>query len=692
MLYTGSIPIWIQAPFIRIIIPFCIGLVLAWYLPIHKDRLIITSIVVIGVLPLFSLLSLQTKYYYGYLQGLLVNLLVLLAGAGLMFNYKAPNDPNWIGTHKTDHSYLLATVTESPIKKTNSYKLVVHTDAFIAEDSLHHTSGLTLLYIQPDSNAASLTIGDVILLRSTLQLINSSGNPGGFDYRKFLSYSNIYYQSYVQKNAWWRIGSNSSISISRILLPIKKKILTTIQQNIPNKKEQGLAEALLIGYMADLDRELIQAYSNTGVVHVIAISGLHLGLVYWMLNLIFYPFRNKKKAKLPVSILVLSGLWVFSFLSGASPSVLRSAVMFSFIIIGHCGAKKISIYNSLAASAFFLLCVNPCWLWDIGFQLSYMAVLSIVLFMKPIYHLIFVRNKILDLLWQLTSVTIAAQILTTPLSVYHFHQFPILFLFTNLIAVPLSSLILFGEVLLVLFASLNSFSALIGKLIQWLIRLMNDYVEYMNEFPYSIWTGLQTNLAQTFILYLIIIFFISYSRKRSITKLYMALFCLMGFFTWRTISFVKASRQHLIIVYNVPKKQAIDIGIGQSVAFIGEDSILLKPTLQRQYLYPTRTLFRLNHEFQLQSTEFISIESKKILIVDQQLSTEFEEKPLSVDLVILSNNPRFNLADLQSRVVFRQLILDASNNGHISRSWKADCKNKNIPCHAVSVDGAFVMK
>ena len=156
----------------------------------------------------------------------------------------------------------------------------------------------------------------------------------------------------------------------------------------------GLAEALLIGYKDDLDKTLVQSYSNTGVVHVIAISGLHLGLIYWLLLMLFKPLQ-KRKLKWLRPVFILTGLWLFSLLAGAQPSVLRSAVMFTCIVLGDSFARKSSIYNTLALSALLLLCINPYWLWDVGFQLSYAAVLSIVIFMQPIYNWFYIKNKVL---------------------------------------------------------------------------------------------------------------------------------------------------------------------------------------------------------------------------------------------------------------------------------------------------------
>src|SRR5205814_5677401 len=205
-------------------------------------------------------------------------------------------------------------------------------------------------------------------------------------------------------------------------------------------------------------------------------SGLHLGIIYWLLSLLMKPLQNNSRLRWISAMLILGGLWAFSLLAGAGPSVLRSAFMFSLIVFGRTISKNSSVYNNLAASAFILLCIDPFWIWDVGFQLSYAAVLSILVFFKPVYNWFYFENKIVDVIWKMCAVTIAAQILTMPIAIYHFHQFPVYFLLANLVAVPVSSIILLGEILLCCFSFLLPVAAVIGNILHWMIGLLNLYI------------------------------------------------------------------------------------------------------------------------------------------------------------------------------------------------------------------------
>ncbi|MBL7735890.1 MAG: ComEC/Rec2 family competence protein, partial [Chitinophagaceae bacterium] len=292
--------------------------------------------------------------------------------------------------------------------------------------------------------------GNIISFNKPLQPIKNfmPPGPGSFDYRRYCAFAGIHFQVFLRPGEFTVLPETHSSPLQALLIYTREKIIRIIQKYIPGKKEQGLAEALLIGYKDDLDKSLLQSYSNTGVVHVIAISGLHLGLIYALLKAICLPIARLKKGRWIEPLVVLSGLWLFSLLAGGAPSVLRSAVMFSFIVLGKSISREASIYNNLAASAFALLCYHPYWLWDVGFQLSYAALTGIVMFMKPVYRLLVFKNKMADAAWKLNAVTIAAQWLTLPLILFYFRQFPNLFLLTNFIAVPLSSIILIGELLL----------------------------------------------------------------------------------------------------------------------------------------------------------------------------------------------------------------------------------------------------
>jgi competence protein ComEC len=248
----------------------------------------------------------------------------------------------------------------------------------------------------------------------------------------------------------------------------------------------------------------MRAFADTGVIHIIAISGLHLALICHLLQMVLKRFGRNNIGRWIKYFLITFCLWGYSLFSGASPSVLRAAVMFSLVLFARNLRRQSDLYNILAASAFLLLCFDPGWLWDTGFQLSYTAVLSLVLFSVPVKTLFVPQNKILKALWNAASVSIAAQILTTPVCIYYFQRFPTYFLFSNLLAVPLSSGILLGGFLLCVFYWIPPAEIFLGWLLSLMIKCLNGFVQFVSHLPAAVVKPLALDVPGLILIYFMI--------------------------------------------------------------------------------------------------------------------------------------------------------------------------------------------
>lgn len=679
---------------IRLLLPFAAGILLQWYTSPPAGVLLGMGLAGLVTLLLFFFLPFFRRYRLSAINGIAVCVLFLCTGALLTRQKDIRNDRQWLGHLYTDSAVCLATLQEPLVEKTNSFKATASVSRILQHQGPVRTTGTVILYFSKEFSAQPPGAGSVIAFKKPLQPIRSTGNPGGFDYRRYSLFHGITHQVYLQPGDYTITGRQWN-RWTAFLQSIREKVLAVLRTHISGKKELGLAEALLIGYKNDLDKSLVQSYSNTGVVHVIAISGLHLGLVYWLLLRLLHPLRRSKKLKWLPPLLTIAALWLFALLAGAQPSVLRSALMFTCIAAGEGLTRKTNIYNTLAVSAFILLCYDPFWLWDVGFQLSYAAVLSLVIFMRPVYNLLYFRNKALDLLWKLNAVTLAAQILTLPLLLYHFHQFPNYFLLTNLVAVPLSSLILIGELFLCIVAFLPAVATLTGNLLSWLIALMNGFVEYMESLPLSLWNGLQISPAQALLLYACIAGTGYWLLRQSMAGLKIGLAALLAFAGLRTISFLQAGRQQKIIVYNIPRQSAIDIIDGRRYWFTGDSMVHADEMLYNFYLAPARTLYRVAGSAApgqpTGADRYFVHKGMHILRLDKAITFADTVPGPVIDLLILSQNPRIYLKDLAGQLTIRQVIIDGSVPAWKARYWKRDCDSLRIPCHDVSDQGAFVM-
>jgi competence protein ComEC len=690
-----SIPIWKEAPFIRLTLPLITGILMEWHigLPVWIYQLIISLCFTFIIL--FSFLSSFIRFKNYWISGILINILFLSTG-GLITYYKdIRHSSNCITRMVKDDDTYIVTLTEPLTEKNNSFKATASVSQLVNNGTIKQATGKIIIYFQKDNLLQELTFNSRLAFSKRLQPVKNSGNPGAFNYQRYCAFQQIYYQVYLKPKDYFLLKVTSRHSLNEWMFTARKKVVLILQTFISGKKEAGLAEALLIGYKDDLDKSLVQSYSNTGVVHIIAISGLHVGLIYWLLNLLLRPLKIKGRMQWLKAILLISGLWLFSILTGGSPSVCRSAVMFSFIVMGENIGRKTNIYNSLAASAFLLLCYNPYWLWDAGFQLSYIAVLSIIIFMKPIYNLFYVKNKLLDHIWKMAAISIAAQTLTTPVSIYHFQQFPNYFLITNLIAVPLSSLIVLAELALCIVSFVPLLAIPCGNVTCWLIKMMNGFIDYINKMPFTITGELQLSLGQLVLIYLIIFsagLWIFYKNKPALLYAMSFTCC---FFVIKSYYSINASFSEKLIVYNIPHHQAIDLVKRSQCLFISDSLIFNNPSLQNFVLKPSRIKYRIKNTSELQLAtntikEFI-IGTKHLLIINGNISIQTIPATSLADIVILSGNSGITLSELQQICECKKIILDSSNSNWKINKWKAGCQKAGIEFYAVAENGAFIL-
>ena len=415
-------------------------------------------------------------------------------------------------------------------------------------------------------------------------------------------------------------------------------------------------------------------------------------MIYGLLVLFFKPFRKKHWAKWLKPIVVLTVLWVFTLLAGGVPSILRSAVMFTFIILGEAINRKSSIYNTLASSAFVMLCYNPYFLWDIGFQLSYVAVVSIVAFSRPVYHWMFIENKILDFFWNLVAVTISAQILTLPIIFYSFHQFPNLCLITNCLVVPLSTIVLFAELIVLIASPWAVVAKFCGIVTGFLLWLMNTFIEKMSSFPLAVTDYIQNSLSETIVLYAAIVFISLWLMLKNKIAMFAGMSAFLVFIVLDALEIYKVRRQQKIIVYNVPKQEAIDFVSGSRYTFVGDPALNEDGYLRNFHLKPARTLYQALDEKQLNgffiSRPFILFNGQKILLLDKPYKFEYDKK-IAINTIIISKNPRLKISEIANAFDCKQFVFDGSNSMYKINKWKRECDSLQLAYHVTTDDGAF---
>jgi len=692
MAISNRIFIWKKAPFLRLLIPVISGILLQFYFKIGISLPLASGTILFASYIIFSFLPELIRFRYRPIQGFLISLFLISFGSIITWQKDVRNHADWYGKYYEPESVIIARIDEPPVEKAKSFKAIAVAESVINKGKKIETSGRFLIYFNKDSLSEKLNYGDKIIFEKSLTDIKGTGNPAAFDYARYAAFHELFHQIYLKHNQWVLLKEKNINFWDEFIFSVREKVVSALNKYLGNNDESSIAKAILIGYKVDLDKDLVQAYSNAGVVHLIAISGLHMGIIYGVLIWIFSYLPIIKKSKPTRLILIIVFLWLFALLTGASPSVLRAAVMFSFIVLGNAFNKKSSVYNSLAASAFLLLCFNPFILWNVGFQLSYLAVLGIVVTQKSISNWIYFKNKYSEKVWQLAAVSIAAQLFTFPLCFYYFHQLPLLFLFANMIAIPLATFALCGCLILVFISPVPILAINFGKLVYGIIWLLNHCVLFFDSIPFALWQGVSLSPVETILLYVLVCFFV-YAFKRKDKNAFKIALISSLFFTLNTLlDNYHTHLQKKIVVYNIPATTAIEFIDKNNFNFFGDSIVMNDKLLFGFNLKPAHISFHLNsnpiNKINF-NAPFYQFYNSRIIMIDRYLNFSAAKK-VDVDYVVLSKNARLRLADLSKNFNCKKYIFDSSNSLWKIDQWKKECEELHLQFHSVPEQGAFV--
>ncbi len=418
------------------------------------------------------------RFSFEGLFGLLVALLFIFFGT--IISNTSNKKPEFI----KDGTYT-ALVLEHPEEKPASFKSLLRIMFASKGDSLIESDEKLLVYFAKTKAAESLSAGDLILFEGFPQVLMNNGNPYEFDYKKYLERKNIYRRVYLDSTQWRFSGAVENTMLVRAE-NARDKLLSIYRSQQLGDNETEILSALTLGYKRGLDPETKRVFSSAGAMHVLAVSGLHVGIIFAVFSLFFGFLKRIKNGQYLFVTLSIVVLWTYALLTGLSPSVMRAATMFSLVSIGMNLNRRANIYNTLSISAFFLLLVNPNNLFEVGFQLSYAAVFGIVFLQPKMERLWQVRNKILKFFWSLLTVSIAAQIATFPITSFYFNQFPTYFWLTNLVVIPAAFALIVLGISLLAFSSIPFFSNLLAILTKTTIQLVYSTLVSIDKLPKSV--------------------------------------------------------------------------------------------------------------------------------------------------------------------------------------------------------------
>lgn len=541
--------------------------------------------------------------------------------------------------------------------------------------------GKVLLNVSKKEIAHQLHSGDEIIIKGDLQPIAKTFNPYQFNYAAYLEKQNVFHQLYLKSGNHIQIGTQHNLDY--YVENYRNKLLNSFSVHHFSPETNNVIHALLLGQRQDMDAQTSENYTNAGVIHILAISGLHIAILYTMLLFIIKPMQRFKNGKLIQFLVILAFLWFFAILSGLSASVVRSVVMFSFVSFGLYLNKSGNIYNILAVSMLVILLFRPNFLFDVGFQLSYIAVFAIV-WLQPLYRSItFSSYKIVNYFTDVLVISFVAQIGVLPLSLYYFNQIPLLFFLANLVVIPLSSFVLVLGIAVLLFNFiLPDFAMILGKLLSFSIEIMNEYIAWIASFKHFIIKDIPFSFSLLLFSYLTLIGFILWLYDKQFSRLSFFLCTVVILQLSILNTFRESKNENEFIVFNNRKSSLLTEKRNNRIMVYTNDSLPQENSNLKAY---NRGKFNQQVEIRPLQNVFC-YNTKKILLVDSIGIYTIKQRP---DILLLTQSPKINLLRVINTMHPKAIIADATNYKSYVKRWRATCEKEKIPFHATAEKGFY---
>lgn len=562
---------WGAYAFVRITLAMALGIVCYVAFPLEVNPCYFS--VPAGLFLLLQFGLTQTFHrVYPWLAGAAAMLTLFTFGYLLAGMHAQAKQPGHYMHQLHEVEAFRVTVTGEAQRKPLRWKVPVAVTAVKTPRGWEKSWGQLLLYLADTSLAVQY--GMEITLLGVPSPPQPPTNPHQFHYARYLENQQVYAVHFAKSGTWQVENPGHPSGIMSLAMQLRAYSRGVLNQYLTDDLASGIALALILGIKDQLDTTIRDAFADTGAMHVLAVSGLHVGIIFMILSTCLVFLEKKAWGRVLSAALTLAVLWLYAMVTGFSPSVLRAVTMFSCVIAGGVFRRKGNIYNTLLFSAFVLLCSDPYLLFQVGFQLSYAAVLGIVSIQPALYQLWKAPNRPLDYAWGLTCVSVAAQIGTFPLGMLYFHQFPVYFILTNLVVIPGAFVVLCLGLLLLLVSGFPLLAAGVGQLLTWAIQVIGSFIFSLQSVPGAVWEGITLTGWQTVWLYAVLLMLWLAFRYRTLWA-YAALACCMGACTFtEALEQADTSRQGLLTVYDTGKGFLWSLVEGPHAWVLGDSALV----------------------------------------------------------------------------------------------------------------------
>ncbi len=599
-----------------------------------------------------------------------------------------------------------AVITEQPEARAKSYRVILSLHRGKTSGGWQPVSGKVIAYMDKATAAGEPVYGQRWLVYGSPSVVEPPKNPGALDYKRYLRHQQIYHQQFIRPHQRLILGTAKPNPVKALAISLNQWADSVFAARISSRTEYGIVKAMLLGATDALDTDTYQDYATAGAIHILSVSGLHVSILFLALTWIAGLFKQKARYPWLWPAIQLCILWFYALMTGLEPAVLRSAGMFTVLIVAKAMERPQALANSLAVSALFVLFFSPYTLFSAGFQLSYLAVAGIGAWHPGLYQSITFKHPWANKLWEVSSVALVAQLITFPLAIYYFHQFPTYFLLANPVVLVLSNLLLYTGLAALLLSWIPFLNTLTGFLLQKIVWLMNGSVRLVGQLPDAAIENLWLSAEELLLLYALIFALVWAITNRNVTALGVAA-CLSFWLSGSLLmDMYQQDRQQRLTIHYLPHYTAISLVSGHCATLLTDLDTAKDPKAFDFHLRNTFSQWAVNQivavhpasdnlqtSAPVTSTEAYTlwvVHGKRILLINTLNHAAFRRFPAVVDYAVFRKNALRNWQQLDGRIVARNLILDSSNSPRLTARLLSEAKARTIPCYSVNQQGAYL--
>ena len=693
---------WSKMPAFRILIWLALGILARHFMSIYYqiNPVILWAAVTISLAVYIHTIFFQHRHVNEWLTAFSFSIMFFFIGM-LITSYSLSTKKSQL---PLDSVYMARLVSDPKIGKN---VIITEFDAWPADSTQYENKQhfRVLGYFEKSAASEQLRYGNLIVFDGLPQLVQAPSNPGEFDYKAYLSMKGIFHSVYLRNNNWKLLGHDPPSHLLAWAFNTRWQLLSVLKLSGLDEEEFAVAAAILLGNDDFMDENLRQNYVYAGAMHILCVSGLHVGIIFIIFNFLL-SFLNKKQAHryLKAIILILL-IWTYAAITGLSPSVQRAGIMVSIFIFSQLTPRHKNNLNILAVSAIIILIFNPLLLFHVGFQLSYAAVAGILILYQPIYQQIYLKNMVLDKIWSITALSIAAQISTFPLAVHYFHFFPTWFWLTNLFTYPLSFAILTGGMAFIVLSWVPGLSYLLGWLLAGLVYMLNYVTELVRYLPFPGLTKLYLPSIEVLAIYLLTLLLFEFIFQKRWRLLLPIMLATLFIVTTETIQHRNHLQQRGVIVFNISKHSVVQLIDGRNNLVVTDSTLannlssvdfFLQACQSRWGLYPTTPLTPSATEIieckgYYKDGPFIMAGNERIFLMDEQDQFFPTANPLPIDILIVSGHAGMPSDSLLKVFKTKLVISTASLPTYLKKQLAKAALEKGVPYYNTSVEGAFLL-